>query len=125
MAASTLELHLKKEVQEVTAGTTLSSILGLTKTEELWRLSLAWLQIQLSKRNREREKKTQITLGISLQLSLKPVPHYHASVICIAYTPSTPCEPVNLLIYCCHSFNASDLLIYCICEYVCDILTGC
>lgn len=30
------------------------------------------------------KKKMQITLGISLQLSLKPVPHYHASVICIA-----------------------------------------
>lgn len=67
------------------------------------------------------KKKKVKSLDISLQLSLKPVPpvpHYNVSIMCAACTPSTSCEPVNLLIYRCHSFNAADLLIGCICECV-------
>lgn len=109
----------RKKRRKLTAGTTLSSIRVRTeKTEELGRLSL---QMQISHREiskKQKNPKTKTTPDITLQLALKPVPHYHTCIICVANTPSTPCESVNLLNDYCHSFNASDLLICCFQEKI-------
>lgn len=67
---------------------------------------------------KQKKPQTKTTPDITLQLSLKPVPHYHTCIICVANTPSTPCESVNLLNDYCHSFNASDLLICCFQEKI-------
>lgn len=113
-AASTQELHLEKEVQDIWLLEQLcrQNVRGLKRQKNFggW---VCKFKLPTGKFKKKQKNKTKITPDITLQLSPKPVPHYHTRIICVAYTPSTPCEPVNLLNDYCHSFNASDLLIRC------------